>query len=154
MQVSCRGVLVASFARRHPARTSRARERLPQARPRLTLGAGSSVRRLVQARGHVSFAGTDYWVGTTHRRKQVEVRLEGDTVEIWQADVLLRTQPARHDPSKERGAFSTPNGRAHRKKKTATLRVEQRCWSQSGTEVVNLDNLRARVCVLALGPKS
>jgi transposase InsO family protein len=116
VQVSCRGVLVASFARRHAPRTSLARERLPQARAHLSSAAGSFVQRLVQARGYVSFAGTDYWVGTAHRRKQVEVRLVDETVEIWYAGVLLRAQPARHDPSKEHGAFSTPNGRPHRRK--------------------------------------
>jgi hypothetical protein len=88
------------------------------------------VQRLVQERGYVSFAGTDYWVGTAYRRKQVEVRLAGDTVEIWQADVLLRTQPARHDQSKEHGAFSTPNGRPHRKKNAL------HCAAAGGTEVL------------------
>ena len=76
-----------------------------------------------------------------YRRKQVEVRLAGDTVEIWHAGVLLCAQPARHDPGKEHGAFSTPNGRPHRTKApgTAMLQVEQRYWSQSGTQVANLD---------------
>jgi hypothetical protein len=72
------------------------------------------VLRKVGSSGEVSFAGTAYRVGNAHRGEQVEVRLVGDTVEISQHGRLLRTWPARHDRSREHGAFSTPTGRPHR----------------------------------------
>ncbi len=89
-----------------------------------------SVVRLVDTTGYVSFAGTGYWLGTRHRGQQVEVRRVGDTVEIRRGGLLLRSQPARHDRSKEHGAFSTPNGRPHRKN------AARHCDPTSGTEVV------------------
>ena len=70
--------------------------------------------RKVASGGEVSFAGTGYRVGNAHRGEQVEVRLVGDTGEISQNGRLLRTWPARHDRSREHGAFSTPTGRPHR----------------------------------------
>jgi hypothetical protein len=130
LQVSSRGVLVGSFARRHSVRTSPARERLPRARQAQPATGAPSVQRLVDPYGFVSFAGTGYWVGTPHRGKQVEVRLAGDAVEIRDAEVLLRAQPARHDQSKEHGAFSTPNGRPHRKN------TPRHCDAAGGTEVL------------------
>jgi hypothetical protein len=64
--------------------------------------------------GYVSFAATGYFVSSRLRGEQVEVRIVGDTVEISQGGKLLRTWPARHDRSKEHGAFSTPKGRPER----------------------------------------
>ena len=89
-----------------------------------------SVVRLVDTTGYVSFAGTGYWLGTRHRGQQVEVRRVGDTVEIRQGGVLLRSQPARHDRAKEHGAFSTTNGRPRRKN------AARHCDATGGTEVV------------------
>ena len=72
------------------------------------------MKRKVDPTGYVSFAGRGYFVTNRLRGEQVEVRLAGDTVQISQRGVLLRTHAARHDRSKERGAFSTPSGRPDR----------------------------------------
>jgi len=130
VHVSHRGVLVASHARRRPPVGSRSVERAPRIRHARSQDATDSVVRLVDTTGYVSFAGTGYWLGTRHRGQQVEVRRVGDSVEIRHAGVLLRTQLARHDRSKEHGAFSTPNGRPHRKN------AARHCDATSGTEVV------------------
>jgi len=71
--------------------------------------------RKVGRSGTVSFAGTDYRVGNAHCFEQVEVRVVGDSVEIAQGGRLIKTHAARHDRSKEHGAFSTPAGRPQRR---------------------------------------
>ena len=123
-------MLVASHARRHPHRANAGAERPPRVRHARSQDVTASVVRLVDTTGYVSFAGTGYWLGTRHRGQQVEVRRVGDSVEIRHAGVLLRTQPARHDRSKEHGAFATPNGRPHRKN------AARHSGTTSGTEVV------------------
>jgi transposase InsO family protein len=130
LHVTHRGVLVASHARRRSAKANRGAERPPRVRHARSQDATDSVVRLVDSTGYVSFAGTGYWLGTRHRGQQVEVRRVGDNLEIRHAGVLLRTQPARHDRSKEHGAFSTPHGRPHRKNRA------QHSGAASGTEVV------------------
>lgn len=116
LEVAHRGVLVACHARRHPAkaegRVQRRGQRPRAARPQT---AGVPVVRKVGRSGDVSFAGTSYRVGNAHRFEQVEVRLVGGTVEISQDGKLIRTHAARHDRSKEHGAFSTPAGRPRRR---------------------------------------
>ncbi len=59
-------------------------------------------------------AATNYWVGNAYRRQQVEVRVVGDTVEISTGGQVVRTHPARHDPTKAHGAFANPGGRPRR----------------------------------------
>ena len=114
LDVMHRGVLIACHARRSTG-TAQAprtvRSRLRAARP---ASSGPTVVRKVDPTGYVSFAGTDYFVSSRLRGQQAEVRLVGDTVEISQRGKLLRTLPARHDRSKEHGAFSTPKGRPKR----------------------------------------
>jgi len=118
VEIAHRGVLVACHARRHvakakmPARTTPPR---PRPRPVPPLAAGPAVRRKVDPTGYVSFAGRGYFVTNRLRGEQVEVRLAGDVVQISQRGVLLKTHAARHDRSKEHGAFSTPQGRPHRR---------------------------------------
>ena len=116
VEISHRGVLITSHARRRPPHTSPAREQLPRVRHARVQPAAQSVVRLVDPTGYVSFAGTGYSVGTRHRRKQVEVRLAGDIVEIRHEGMLLRAEPAKHDRSKEHRAFATPTGRPRRPK--------------------------------------
>jgi hypothetical protein len=70
--------------------------------------------RKVDSSGSVSFAGTSYRVGNRYLGQVVGVRLVADTVQITQDGLLLRTHRARHDPSKEFGALSNPNGRPRR----------------------------------------
>jgi transposase InsO family protein len=115
VEISHRGVLIASHARRFPARAAAPLwARPPKPRSTRPQTAGRPVSRKVGSGGAISFAGTDYRVGNAHRFEQVEVRLVGDTVEISQDGRLIKTHAARHDRSKEHGAFSTPAGRPHR----------------------------------------
>jgi hypothetical protein len=113
----CRNVLVATFASKH---TKEAEE--PALRRRLQgVGARSKmiyppVLRLVDSRGDLSFAGTGYHVSTRFVGQQMEVRLVGDTVQIWSEGKLIRTHPARHDKEKEHGAFNVRNGRPRKLK--------------------------------------
>jgi transposase InsO family protein len=111
IEVAHRGVLVASCARRRPARAGAAQQVRP---PRLPAPGARPVLRKVGSNGGVSFAATCYRVGDVYRGAQVEVRLVGDRVEISQDGRLLRSWPARHDRFKEHGAFSTPAGRPQR----------------------------------------
>jgi hypothetical protein len=115
VQIYHRGVLVATHARRHPvdkqtAGMARGR-RLPPARPTAT---AASVTRKVDASGNVCFAGTSYRAGSKYRRRQVQVAVVGDTVEISVGNELIRSHKARHDRTREHGALANPGGRAHR----------------------------------------
>jgi hypothetical protein len=73
-----------------------------------------SVTRKVDSSGDVSFAGTAYAVGTKYRRRQVQVAVVGETVEISIGGELIRTYPARHDRTREHGALANPGGRPRR----------------------------------------
>ena len=112
-----RGVLVATVARHHPIEgEAAALRRRPRGTGAHSRTGGASVRRLVDSRGSVSFAGTIYRAGNPYALKQVEVRLVKDRVEIWLEGTLIRTHPARHDKEKEHGAFGVPGGRPPKKK--------------------------------------
>jgi transposase InsO family protein len=115
VQILHRGVLVATHARRHPvdkqtAGMARGR-RLAPARPTAT---AASVTRKVDASGNVCFAGTAYRAGNKYRRRQVQVAIVGDTVEISVGNELIRSHKVRHDRTREHGALANPGGRAHR----------------------------------------
>lgn len=113
LHVSHEGAVVASHARRHRPEDDERMDRRPRRRPsKPTLG--TEVLRKVDPKGSVSFAGTAYTVGHRYRRQVVGVRLVDDTVQIVLDGVLLRTHRARHDPSKEFGALSKPNGKPRR----------------------------------------
>jgi transposase InsO family protein len=114
LEVSHRGVLIASHARRHPLEAEPRlwqRPRAPRPRPQTS---GVPVMRKVGSGGTICFAGADYRVGNRHRGQQVEVRLVGDSVQISQNGKLIRTHAAHHDRSKEHGAFANPRGRPSR----------------------------------------
>jgi transposase InsO family protein len=122
VQIFHRGVLVATHARRHPleatpvARSERAKKPRhpgPKQNPEMV---GVPVIRKVDPHGDVSFAGARYAVGPRHARKDMEVRLVGDIVEIYLDGTLIRTHRAKHDPSKLHGAFGVPGGRPRKKK--------------------------------------
>jgi transposase InsO family protein len=113
LHVSHDGVVVATHARRHRPEDDERMDRAPKRRPSSPT-MGSEVLRKVDPKGSVSFAGTQYFVGLRYRGQMVGVRLVGDTVQIVIDDRLLRTHRARHDPSKEFGAFSKPNGKPRR----------------------------------------
>jgi len=112
-----RDVLVATLARQHrPEAEEPALRRRPQGTGARAQATGTPVLRQVDSRGDLSFAGTAYRAGTALAGQQVEVRLAGDTVQIWAGGKLIRTHPARHEKDKEHGAFATPKGRPRKLK--------------------------------------
>jgi transposase InsO family protein len=115
IEISHRGVLVASHVRRHRVEAEpaawRSESRVRPARPQTV---GRPVTRKVDSSGSISFAAVTYRVGNAYRRQQVEVRVVGDTVEISQAGRLIRTHPVKHDPAKAHGAFANPGGKPDR----------------------------------------
>jgi len=115
IEISHRGVLVASHVKRHPPKAEPAAwRRQPRARPARPQTVGRPVTRKVDSSGSISFAGTNYRVGNPYRRRQVEVRVVGDTVEISTGGRVIRTHPVKHDPNKAHGAFANPAGKADR----------------------------------------
>ena len=115
VQLHHRGVLIATHARRHAADKQHAGlqrgRRLPPAAKSVT---AASVTRKVDSSGNVCFAGTSYRVGNKYRRRQVQVAVVGDTVEISVGNQLIRSHPVRHDRTREHGALANPGGRPHR----------------------------------------
>jgi transposase InsO family protein len=105
------GVLVATHARRHLAEDDDRMDRRSKASRPGRPTAGDEVMRKVDPSGSVSFAGTPYRVGNRYVGHTVGVRLVGDTVQITQNGLLLRTHRARHDKAKEFGALANPGGR-------------------------------------------
>ena len=116
--ISHRGVVVATHAQRHsPAKELGALRRKPSIqrgpRPRQPT-VGQVVTRKVDSGGNVSFAGASYRVGNLHRRRQVQVAIVGDTVEIAAGGEVLQVHRIKHDPSREHGAFANAGGRPSR----------------------------------------
>jgi transposase InsO family protein len=112
-----RGVLIATHAQRHrPIKESKALARkVKPKRPRPRQATvGQSVTRKVDSSGNVSFAGSSYRVGRAHIRRQVQVAIVGDTLEISAGGEVLRVCPIRHDRSREHGAFANAAGRPSR----------------------------------------
>jgi transposase InsO family protein len=109
-----RGVLVATHARRHAPDKEAAglvRGQRPSRRPTAT---APTVTRKVDSSGNVSFAGSSYRVGSAFRRRQVQVAVVADTVEISVGEQLIRSHPVRHDRTREHGALANPGGRPRR----------------------------------------
>ena len=112
-----RGVLVATQAQRHrPAKEPQTLTRkVKQNRPRPRQATvGQSVTRKVDSSGNVCFAATNYRVGSKYRRRQVQVAIVGDVIEISAGGEVLRVHPIRHDRSREHGAFANAGGRPRR----------------------------------------
>jgi Mu transposase-like protein len=117
VSVSHREVLVATHAQRHrPDRQAAALARAPRQRTQRPRQAtvGQPVTRKVDSTGSVSFAGATYRVGNAHKRRQVQLAIVGDVVEISSGGEVIKTHPIRHDRSREHGAFANPGGRARR----------------------------------------
>jgi len=75
---------------------------------------GQSVTRKVDSSGNVSFAATNYRVGQAHIRRQVQVAIVGDCVEIAAGGEVLKVHAIRHDRSREHGAFANAGSRPSR----------------------------------------
>jgi transposase InsO family protein len=115
VQIHHRGVLVATHARRHPPDKQTAGvERNRKPRPSRPSASSPSVTRKVDSSGNVSFAGANYRVGNAYRRRQVQVAIVADTVEISIGERLIRSHKAKHDRTREHGALANPGGRPHR----------------------------------------
>ena len=109
-----RGVVVATHARRHAVDKQSAglrRNQRPTKRPSAT---AASVTRKVDSSGNVCFAGASYRAGSKYRRRQLQVAVVGETVEISIGEELIRTHPVRHDRTREHGALANPGGRPRR----------------------------------------
>ena len=120
-----RGVLVATHARTHdPAReraalTRQVSGRKPRkretTRPDHPVAPSSdAVTRKVDSAGSICFAAASYPVGSAYRRKQVQVAVVDDQVQIAFEGELIRTHPIRHDPTRQHGALANPAGRPNR----------------------------------------
>jgi transposase InsO family protein len=114
VQLHHRGVLVATHARRHALDKQAAGLRRGQAGARRPTATAASVTRKVDSSGNVCFAGASYRAGSKFRRRQVQVAVVGDTVEIAIGTELIRTHPIRHDRTREHGALANPGGRPRR----------------------------------------
>jgi hypothetical protein len=114
LHVTHDGVVIATHARRHLEEDDERMDRRSKARRPARPTAGTEVLRKVDTSGSVSFAGTVYRVGNRHAGQVVDVRVVGDTVQIAQDGLLLRTHRARHDKLKEFGALNNPGGRPRR----------------------------------------
>lgn len=119
VHVHHRGVVVVTHARRHqPDKEKVSLRRAPtgsrkQVRRRPSASA-VSVTRKVDSSGSVSFAGAAYRVGNQYARRQVQVAVVGDDVEISIGQELIRRHKARHDRTREHGALANPGGRPRR----------------------------------------
>ena len=133
VEISHRGALVATRARRHRPGADPQRAVRPPAGRRPTSAAAPVVRK-VDPTGYVSFAGTGYFVSARLSGEQVEVRLVGRTVQIARGGELLKTDRARHDPGKERSAFATPLRRPRRSSAAADSEAEG-CNTAAGANV-------------------
>jgi transposase InsO family protein len=116
VQLHHRGVLVATHARRHdPDKQNAGLRRGTRPEPSMRPTASAvSVTRKVDSSGSVSFAGTNYKAGKRLSRRQVQVAVVGETVEISIGTELIRTHPIRHDRTREHGALANPGGRPRR----------------------------------------
>ncbi len=118
VQLSHRGVLIATHARRHNPDKQKAGlqrgNRPPLRSGKKPSASAVSVTRKVDGSGNVCFAGTSYRAGSTYRRRQVQVAVVGDTVEISIGTQLIRSHKIRHDRTREHGALANPGGRPHR----------------------------------------
>lgn len=114
VQLHHRGVLIATHARRHAIdKQTAGLDRGRRPRPSKSATA-ASVTRKVDSSGNVCFAGTNYRVGAKYRRRQVQVAVVGDTVEISVGNELIRSHRVKHDRTREHGALANPGGRPHR----------------------------------------
>jgi hypothetical protein len=116
VEIHHRGVLVATHARKHPlAKQAAGMQRLTR-RPVVDRPTASavSVTRKVDSSGNVCFAGANYRAGSAYKRRQVQVAVVDDHVEIAIGEQLIRRHKIKHDRTREHGALANPGGRPHR----------------------------------------
>jgi hypothetical protein len=111
-----RGVLIATHARRHPIDKQAAglQRRMHPTPAKKPSASAVSVTRKVDSSGNVCFAGSNYRTGNRYKRRQVQVAVVGEHVEISIGEELIRTHPIRHDRTREHGALANPGGRPRR----------------------------------------
>jgi transposase InsO family protein len=122
VQIYHHDVLVASHVQRREPDIPTA---LPRQGRRTARAATSGivVTRMVDASGQVSFAGTMYRAGRAWRGKEVEVCIVAGSVQMTYQGTIVRTQPIRHDRTKEHGAYATPHGRPRKPRHDAPERA-------------------------------
>jgi transposase InsO family protein len=117
VQIHHRGVLIATHARRHqPGKQHAATQRRTRdrERPQRPTASVVTVTRKVDSSGNVCFAGASYRVGSRYRRRQVQVAVVGDSVELVIGEQLIRRHKVKHDRTREHGALANPGGRPRR----------------------------------------
>ena len=118
VQIYHHDVLVASHVQRRKPDTAPAVPRQGRRTARAAT-TGIVVTRIVDASGQVSFAGTMYRAGRAWRGKEVEVCIVAGSVQMCCEGTIVRTQPIRHDRTKEHGAYATPHGRPRKPRQDA-----------------------------------
>jgi transposase InsO family protein len=131
VQIYHHDVLVASHVQRRKADTTPAVPRQGRRTARAA-STGIVVTRMVDASGQVSFAGTMYRAGRAWRGKEVEVCIVAGSVQMSCQGTIVRTQPIRHDRTKEHGAFATPHGRPRKPRQDAPDRAGVKATPLSG----------------------
>jgi transposase InsO family protein len=118
VEVFHHGVLIATRAQRRskPKATPSAPPRPATPRPAAPQSAssGPTVTRLVDAKGQLGFAGTNYGCGKQWAGQHVQITIVGSSVQFSLDGQVVRLQPIRHDRAKEFGAFARPNGIARK----------------------------------------
>jgi hypothetical protein len=124
VEVVCHGGLVhihhRRCARRYPCRRhpldkqTAGVQRGRRSRPSRPSASSPSVTRKVDSSGNVCFAGANYRVGAKYKRRQVQVAVVGDTIEISVGNQLIRSHRVKHDLTHEHGALANLGGRPHR----------------------------------------
>jgi len=119
VEISHRGALIVTHARRHSPGKEPDVARTPRVRAQRPATVGNPVLRVADCAGCVSFAGTNYSVGRAYARRQVEVAIVGRSVQLALDGKVIRIHPIRHDRAKEHGAFATPKGRPRKQRTVA-----------------------------------
>ena len=117
VQIHHRGVPIATHARRHdPGKQHAAMQRRVRGRERPQRPTASvvTVTRKVDSSGNVSFTCAHYRAGSSYARRQVQVAVVGDHVELSIGEQLIRRHKIRHDRTREHGALANPGGRPRR----------------------------------------
>jgi hypothetical protein len=101
-----------------PHRRQTARRAAPRAPPEAATATTINDRAVGNSQGRLErrcqLRRHAYAVGMKYRRRQVQVAVIGETVEISTGEELILTHAARHDRTREHGALANPGGRPRR----------------------------------------